>query len=241
MVLLASSRWLEGGAMRRAIVGCIGVLILANLAIGTSAGATALSAKSAKHTHTVLCSTAVKSHGKLTRSEMTACRASSLSIGHPCPSGSSVISVTISKTLFALKTGQRPLSLGKDPGKNALARACGATHAITTITPPAPVVTQPPATTTTTNAPPPITTTIEAPPPVTTTTRPPPPVTTTTSPPLPPPTTAAPVSCTPLTDGGNCYEPGEFCRNDDHGVTGRAGDGETITCEDNNGWRWEPT
>jgi hypothetical protein len=23
-------------------------------------------------------------------------------------------------------------------------------------------------------------------------------------------------------------------------VTGRAGDGETITCENNNGWRWEP-
>jgi hypothetical protein len=24
-------------------------------------------------------------------------------------------------------------------------------------------------------------------------------------------------------------------------VTGTAGDGETITCEDNDGWRWEPT
>jgi hypothetical protein len=23
-------------------------------------------------------------------------------------------------------------------------------------------------------------------------------------------------------------------------VTGVAGDGETITCEDNDGWRWEP-
>jgi hypothetical protein len=24
-------------------------------------------------------------------------------------------------------------------------------------------------------------------------------------------------------------------------VTGVAGNGETITCADNNGWRWEPT
>jgi hypothetical protein len=46
--------------------------------------------------------------------------------------------------------------------------------------------------------------------------------------------------CHPLTDSGNCYEPGEFCRNSDHGMTGVAGDGEAIECEDNNGWRWEP-
>lgn len=47
-------------------------------------------------------------------------------------------------------------------------------------------------------------------------------------------------SCYPLTNGGNCYEPGEYCRNSDHGATGVAGNGEAIICEDNNGWRWEP-
>ncbi len=56
--------------------------------------------------------------------------------------------------------------------------------------------------------------------------------------PAPPPTKA---SCHPLSDEGTCYEPGEFCRDSDHGVTGLAGDGETITCEDNDGWRWEPS
>lgn len=56
--------------------------------------------------------------------------------------------------------------------------------------------------------------------------------------PAPPPATAT--SCYPLSDEGTCYEPGEFCRDDDHGVTGLAGDGETIICEDNDGWRWEP-
>jgi hypothetical protein len=58
-----------------------------------------------------------------------------------------------------------------------------------------------------------------------------------------PPTQAAPTTpagCQPLTNGGNCYEPGEYCRNSDHGATGVAGDGERIECEDNNGWRWEP-
>jgi hypothetical protein len=64
--------------------------------------------------------------------------------------------------------------------------------------------------------------------------------------PPPPPTTAraaAPTTssgCFPLTNGGNCYEPGEYCRDSDHGASGVAGDGERIICEDNNGWRWEP-
>jgi len=52
------------------------------------------------------------------------------------------------------------------------------------------------------------------------------------------PSTAA--SCYPLSNEGTCYEPGEFCRDSDHGATGLAGDGEKIVCEDNDGWRWEP-
>lgn len=52
---------------------------------------------------------------------------------------------------------------------------------------------------------------------------------------------AAAAGCHPLSDEGTCYEPGQFCRDSDHGMTGVAGDGEQITCEDNDGWRWEPT
>lgn len=76
------------------------------------------------------------------------------------------------------------------------------------------------------------------------------PTTAPTSAPPPPPTSAPPSpspppsptheSCYPLTSGGNCYEPGEYCRDSDHGMHGVAGDGEKIICEDNNGWRWEP-
>jgi cardiolipin synthase len=57
--------------------------------------------------------------------------------------------------------------------------------------------------------------------------------------PTPPPTSTS-TSCHPTTASGNCYEPGEYCSNADHGMSGVAGDGEAIVCENNNGWRWEP-
>ena len=53
------------------------------------------------------------------------------------------------------------------------------------------------------------------------------------------PAVTAPAACYPLTNGGNCYQPGEFCRKADRGASGTDGDGEPITCEDNDGWRWE--
>jgi len=61
-------------------------------------------------------------------------------------------------------------------------------------------------------------------------------------PPAPKTTTAppAPSGCYPKTSSGNCYEPGEFCPHADAGMSGIAGDGEAISCEDNNGLRWEP-
>jgi hypothetical protein len=58
--------------------------------------------------------------------------------------------------------------------------------------------------------------------------------------PAAPPASTAPASCYPLSNEGTCYEPGEFCRNADHGKSGVAGDGKAIKCEDNDGWRWEP-
>jgi len=54
-----------------------------------------------------------------------------------------------------------------------------------------------------------------------------------------PPATATQAGCYPTAGSGNCYEPGEFCPEKDHGLSGVAGDGKSITCEDNNGWRWE--
>jgi cardiolipin synthase len=69
-----------------------------------------------------------------------------------------------------------------------------------------------------------------------------PPATTAPAPTAPPATSPAAAGCTPIDDEGGCYEPGEYCRDDDHGATGRAGNGQTITCEDENGtWYWEST
>jgi hypothetical protein len=83
--------------------------------------------------------------------------------------------------------------------------------------------------------------------PAPTASRTPAPSTSSTAAPSPAPQTTAPAAapatssgCYPRTDAGNCYEPGEYCRDSDHGVSGVAGDGESIVCEDNDGWRWEP-
>jgi hypothetical protein len=62
-----------------------------------------------------------------------------------------------------------------------------------------------------------------------------------TTPAATPTPSAGPTGCYPLSDEGTCYEPGEYCRDSDHGSSGVAGDGEAITCEDNDGWRWEPS
>ncbi len=51
---------------------------------------------------------------------------------------------------------------------------------------------------------------------------------------------AATLRCHPLTNGGHCYEPGEYCRHTDAGKRGVAGDRERIVCRNNNGLRWEP-
>lgn len=54
------------------------------------------------------------------------------------------------------------------------------------------------------------------------------------------PAGAARLACHPLTNSGNCYEPGEFCRHSDRGKRGVAGDGKRIVCRNNDGLRWEP-
>ena len=54
------------------------------------------------------------------------------------------------------------------------------------------------------------------------------------------PSSTASAGCHPLSDEKTCYEPGEICRDTDHGLSGVAGDGKAIICEDNDGWRWEP-
>ena len=72
---------------------------------------------------------------------------------------------------------------------------------------------------------------------------PPPAPKTTTAPPAPKTTTAPPApasGCHPTTSSGHCYEPGEFCPHADAGMSGIAGNGEAIICENNNGLRWEP-
>lgn len=50
----------------------------------------------------------------------------------------------------------------------------------------------------------------------------------------------SPSTCQPVSKAGNCYRPGQYCRNSDHGVTGIGEGGQKIVCANNDGWRWEP-
>ena len=198
----------------------MGAIALAGV-IPVATTATVAGAATPKATKTAHCVAGVVNNTKVTKSSIRVCEASSVKLTHPCPKGSSTIFVVVHHKNYALRMGHKPVHLAKQIGPGVISQACGSSVQVVPVpTTEAPI------------APAPTTTTTVPPPPPTTTTQPPPP---------PPPTTAAPTSCHPLTDGGNCYEPGEYCRASDHGVTGVAGDGATITCEDNNGWRWEPT
>jgi hypothetical protein len=202
--------------MRRVIFGAVTLLALSGLALSTPSAASTFSVHNQIHAQTVRCTLAAIGHKEVTKDQITACNSSSLRVTHPCPKGSSSVFVVIHGRTYVLRVGHSPDRLAHQYGMGTITQACGIPAA-------APAT---PATTATTALPPPTTTATVPPPPPTTT--------------QPPPTTAA-TSCYPLSDGGNCYEPGEYCRNSDHGASGRAGDGEAIMCENNNGWRWEPT
>lgn len=202
--------------MRRFVSGGVAMLVLSGLTLSTPSAASTSSTGVHQHVQTVRCIKTAAGHQKVTKSEVASCSASSLKVTHPCPKGSSTIFVVVRNRTFALRVGQTPQRLAKQYGMGTITQACG-TNTAAPATPTTSTTTAAPTTTTTTTAPPPLPTTAPSPPP-----------------------TAAPPSCYPLTDGGNCYRPGEYCRNSDHGVTGRAGDGQMIVCQDNNGWRWEP-
>ncbi|MEV7213612.1 hypothetical protein AB0O31_11035 [Kitasatospora cineracea] len=61
---------------------------------------------------------------------------------------------------------------------------------------------------------------------------------TTSKPPAEPAHTQQAAGCHPLSNAGNCYKAGQFCRAGDHGVSGTDATGRTIVCVDKNGWRW---
>lgn len=49
-------------------------------------------------------------------------------------------------------------------------------------------------------------------------------------------------TCTIVSNAGNCYAPGQFCRNADHGATTSTASGTRITCvSSGNSWRWTAT
>ncbi len=46
-------------------------------------------------------------------------------------------------------------------------------------------------------------------------------------------------TCSIVSNTGNCYQAGQYCRNGDHGATTTTAGGARITCTyRSNGWRW---
>ncbi|MFE2571062.1 hypothetical protein [Streptomyces mirabilis] len=45
-------------------------------------------------------------------------------------------------------------------------------------------------------------------------------------------------TCSIVSNSGNCYEAGQYCRNRDHGASTTDAGGASITCAYRNGWRW---
>lgn len=46
-------------------------------------------------------------------------------------------------------------------------------------------------------------------------------------------------TCSIVSNAGNCYSAGEFCRNGDHGATTTDAGGTSITCSPSGSrWRW---
>jgi hypothetical protein len=194
-------------------------LALSALTLSSPASASLHSKKTQRQSNTIRCTKVSLGHSKITHGELAACRDSTLKIGKPCPAGSSIITVGTHNATFGLLVGHRPVSLGKQPGMGTFSELCGSSKV--------------PATTTTA-APTPTATATAPPAPATTTTRPAPPPPSTTTFPAPPPTTA---ECY-VDPEGNCYRAGEYCPDSLHGQTVQ-GESGPITCEDNDGWRWE--
>ena len=137
-------------------------------------------------------------------------------------------------------TALSPAVSKTSPSPHALASSRSAAPSPVVTTPRAPVTSAAPKTTAAAPAP--------APAPVHTSAAPayvaPAPAPTTQAPQAPAPqpvqtTEQAQQSCYPHTSGGNCYKPGEYCAKADRGTNGIDAEGDGITCEDNDGWRWE--
>lgn len=209
--------------MKRAIAAGVAMMAVMAFAAGTPSSGAVAPSKSERSANTARCEKVAKGHSKVTASDLSICKVSSVKLGGHCPTGSHVVLVRVSNKFYALARGRKPFDIGTQPGMGTFNRACGPG---VTPTPLAPAVV--PQTTTSTVSPP------IPPPTTTTTTRPPTPTTTTTLAPAPTPTTEG---CY-IDPEGNCYRAGEYCPDSLHGQTVQ-GESGPITCEENNGWRWE--
>jgi hypothetical protein len=97
--------------MKRAMLGCSVILGLSVLAPGASASAATASTKPQLHDQAARCEIVVKGHAKVTKTNISACKAAHLQVNVRCKSASGATVVNVNKVNYALRVGRNPVKV----------------------------------------------------------------------------------------------------------------------------------
>jgi hypothetical protein len=129
--------------MKRSIISCTAaILAVSTLTFGVPVAGAALLGKVQTHAQAAQCSTAVRGHSKVTKSQITACKSSPLASTQSCPKGPVVVFVDVGNNPYVLRQGHKPIKAGSG-NRIATFNLCGnsaATGTSTTAVPPTPTV-----------------------------------------------------------------------------------------------------
>jgi hypothetical protein len=97
--------------MKRAIRGCAAILGLSVLALGAPASASTTTTKAQLHVQVARCQRVVKAHGKITKANLSACKATHLQVKDHCKSAGGATVVKVNKVNYALRVGHKPVKV----------------------------------------------------------------------------------------------------------------------------------
>ena len=95
--------------MKRAILGCSVILGLSVLALGAPASGAPASTKAQLHVQVARCKRVVKGHAKVTKANLSDCKAAHLQVKVRCKSASGATVVKVNKVNYALWVGHKPV------------------------------------------------------------------------------------------------------------------------------------
>ncbi len=99
------------GTMKRAMLGCSVLLGLSVLALGAPASGATASTKAQLHVQVARCERVVKGHAKVTKANLSDCKAAHLQVKVRCKSSSGTTVVKVNKVNYALRVGHKPVKV----------------------------------------------------------------------------------------------------------------------------------